>query len=148
MKASPAKGATPKQIWNLTFWDAQTRSAKNLSCSSERNKLGGTHFSRSESAGDSSSPLQTASKVLTLTVAPATSTLLITSTAFNQSTATVGTGAERCSQWQQWAALSLTVGRYPTQPVPDPPAPAQTDSKYMAFHEGRFLQVAVSEAPL
>jgi hypothetical protein len=85
---------------------------------------------------------------LTLIVAPATSTLSITSTAFNQSTATADRRAERCSQWQQRAALSLTVGRYPTRPVPDPPAPAQTDSKYMAFHEGRFLQVAVSEAPL
>jgi hypothetical protein len=31
--------------------------------------------------------------------------------------------------------------------VPDPSAPAQTDSKYIAFHEGGFLQVAVSEAP-
>ena len=37
---------------------------------------------------------------------------------------------------------------YPTQPVPDPSAPAQTHSKYIAFHEGGFLQVAVSEAPL
>ncbi len=36
---------------------------------------------------------------------------------------------------------------YPTPPVLDPPAPAQTDSKYIAFHEGGFLQVAVSEAP-
>jgi hypothetical protein len=36
---------------------------------------------------------------------------------------------------------------YPTRPVPDPPAPAQTDSKYIAFHDGGFLQVAVSEAP-
>jgi hypothetical protein len=37
---------------------------------------------------------------------------------------------------------------YPTPPVLDPHAPAQTDSKYIAFHEGGFLQVAVSEAPL
>jgi hypothetical protein len=37
---------------------------------------------------------------------------------------------------------------YPTPLVPDPSAPAQTDSKYIAFHEGGFLQVAVSEAPL
>ena len=37
---------------------------------------------------------------------------------------------------------------YPTPPLPDPPAPDQTDSKYIAFHEGGFLQVAVSEAPL
>jgi len=36
---------------------------------------------------------------------------------------------------------------YPTQPAHDPSAPAQTDSKYIAFHEGGFLQVAVSEAP-
>src|ERR1035437_1749435 len=35
----------------------------------------------------------------------------------------------------------------PTQPVPDPAAPAKTDSKRIAFHEGGFLQVAVSEAP-
>jgi hypothetical protein len=32
--------------------------------------------------------------------------------------------------------------------VPDPAARDQTDSKYIAFHEGGFLQVAVSEAPL
>jgi hypothetical protein len=37
---------------------------------------------------------------------------------------------------------------YSTRPVPDLPGPAQTDSKYIAFHEGGFLQVAVSEAPL
>src|SRR5664279_4455851 len=36
---------------------------------------------------------------------------------------------------------------YPTPLVPDPSAPDQTDSKYIAFHEGGFLQVAVSEAP-
>lgn len=36
---------------------------------------------------------------------------------------------------------------YPTRPVPDPSAPAQADSKYIAFHKGGFLQVAVSEAP-
>jgi hypothetical protein len=36
---------------------------------------------------------------------------------------------------------------YPTDLVPDSSAPAQTDSKYIAFHEGGFLQVAVSEAP-
>jgi P2-related tail formation protein len=41
---------------------------------------------------DSGSPQQTASKVLTLTVASAAATLSITSTAFNPSTATVGTG--------------------------------------------------------
>ncbi len=35
---------------------------------------------------------------------------------------------------------------YPTEPAPDPSAPAQTDTKYIAFHEGGFLQVAVSEA--
>ena len=39
------------------------------------------------------------------------------------------------------------IRSYPTQSVPDPSAPAQTDSKYIAFHEGGFLQVAVSEAP-
>jgi hypothetical protein len=39
------------------------------------------------------------------------------------------------------------IAPYPTQSVPDPSAPAQTDSKYIAFHEGGFLQVAVSEAP-
>jgi hypothetical protein len=38
-------------------------------------------------------------------------------------------------------------GSYPTQSLPDPPAPTQTDSKYIALHEGGFLQVAVSEAP-
>ena len=37
---------------------------------------------------------------------------------------------------------------YPTQTVPVPSAPPQTHSKYIAFHEGGFLQVAVSEAPL
>ena len=36
---------------------------------------------------------------------------------------------------------------YPTQSLPDPSAPAQPHSKYIAFHEGGFLQVAVSEAP-
>ncbi len=36
---------------------------------------------------------------------------------------------------------------HPTQSVPDPSAPVQTDSKYIGFHEGGFLQVAVSEAP-
>jgi hypothetical protein len=35
----------------------------------------------------------------------------------------------------------------PTHPVPDPSAPAQIDAKYIAIHEGGFLQVAVSEAP-
>jgi hypothetical protein len=32
--------------------------------------------------------------------------------------------------------------------VPDPSASIHTDSKYIGFHEGGFLQVAVSEAPL
>ena len=36
---------------------------------------------------------------------------------------------------------------YPTQCVPDPPAPPQAHSKYIGFHGGGFLQVAVSEAP-
>ena len=36
---------------------------------------------------------------------------------------------------------------YPTALVPDPSAPARTHSKYITFHEGGFLQVAVSEAP-
>jgi hypothetical protein len=36
---------------------------------------------------------------------------------------------------------------YPTALVPDPSAPAQTDSKYIPFHEGGLLQAAVSEAP-
>ena len=31
--------------------------------------------------------------------------------------------------------------------LPDPSASKQTHSKYIAFHEGGFLQVAVSEAP-
>ena len=39
------------------------------------------------------------------------------------------------------------IGRYPTRSVPDPSAPVQTDSKYIGFHRGGFLQVAVSEAP-
>lgn len=49
----------------------------------------------------------------------------------------------------QHAALSRlsVIGRCQTQPVPDSFAPAQTDAKYIAFHEGGFLQVAVSEAP-
>ena len=38
-------------------------------------------------------------------------------------------------------------GSYPTQSVPDPSAPVQTDSKYIGFRGGGFLQVAVSEAP-
>ncbi len=41
---------------------------------------------------DSSSPQKTASKVLSLSVQPATSALSITTTAFNPATATVGTG--------------------------------------------------------
>jgi hypothetical protein len=39
------------------------------------------------------------------------------------------------------------IGRCPTLFVPDPSAPDQTDSTYIGFHEGGFLQVAVSEAP-
>jgi len=39
------------------------------------------------------------------------------------------------------------IGPCPTQSLPDPSAPAQTDAKYIGFHEGGFLQVAVSEAP-
>jgi hypothetical protein len=39
------------------------------------------------------------------------------------------------------------IRRCPTQSVPDPSAPVQTDSKYIGFREGGFLQVAVSEAP-
>jgi hypothetical protein len=35
----------------------------------------------------------------------------------------------------------------PTLFVPDPSAPVQTHSKYIGFHVGGFLQVAVSEAP-
>src|ERR1017187_3554558 len=47
------------------------------------------------------------------------------------------------------AALSRLQadGSYPTQSVADHPPTAQTDSKYIAFHNGGFLQVAVSEAP-
>jgi hypothetical protein len=85
---------------------------------------------------------------LTLTVAPATSTLSITSTAFNQSTATAERRAERCSQWQQRAALSLTVGQYPTRPVPDPPAPALTDSKYIASMRAASSSRCIRSAPL
>lgn len=49
----------------------------------------------------------------------------------------------------QYAAPSgpSVSGTSPTQSVPDPSAPVQTDSKYIGFHEGGFLQVAVSEAP-
>ena len=36
----------------------------------------------------------------------------------------------------------------PNSACPDPSAPAQPHSKYIAFHVGGFLQVAVSEAPL
>ena len=39
------------------------------------------------------------------------------------------------------------IRRCPTLSVPDPSAPVQTDSKYIGFHVGGFLQVAVSEAP-
>ena len=39
------------------------------------------------------------------------------------------------------------VRRCPTHSVPDPSAPVQTDSKYIGFPVGGFLQVAVSEAP-
>jgi hypothetical protein len=39
------------------------------------------------------------------------------------------------------------IRRCPTQSVPDPSAPVQTDSKYIGFPVGGFLQVAVSEAP-
>ena len=39
------------------------------------------------------------------------------------------------------------IGSYPTQSPPDPSAPAQAHSKYIGFHVGGFLQVAVSEAP-
>ena len=40
-----------------------------------------------------------------------------------------------------------TIRSYPNLPVPHPAEPAQTDAKYIAFHEGGFLQVAISEAP-
>ena len=40
-----------------------------------------------------------------------------------------------------------TNGSHPTRPVPDPSAPAEAQSKYIGFHGGGFLQVAVSEAP-
>src|ERR1700732_3610921 len=39
------------------------------------------------------------------------------------------------------------TGPCPTRSVPHPSAPLQTDSKYIGFHVGGFLQVAVSEAP-
>src|SRR5664280_266719 len=39
------------------------------------------------------------------------------------------------------------IAHCPTRSVPDPSAPVQTHSKYIGFHEGGFLQVAVSEAP-
>ena len=39
------------------------------------------------------------------------------------------------------------IGCSPTRSVPDPSASVQTDSKYIGFHVGGFLQVAVSEAP-
>ena len=47
------------------------------------------------------------------------------------------------------AALSglQAIGPCPTQPIPDPSAPTQTDAKYIGFNVGGFLQVAVSEAP-
>ncbi len=49
----------------------------------------------------------------------------------------------------QYAAPSgpSVIRRCPTQSVPDPSAPVQTDSKYIGFPVGGFLQVAVSEAP-
>src|SRR5580658_4002751 len=40
-----------------------------------------------------------------------------------------------------------TIGLCPTQSVPDPSAPAQTDAKCIGFRGGGFLQVAVPEAP-
>jgi P2-related tail formation protein len=49
-------------------------------------------FSLTVTVRDSSSPQQTASKVLSLTVAAATPTLSITTTALNPATATVGVG--------------------------------------------------------
>ena len=39
------------------------------------------------------------------------------------------------------------IGCSPTLFVPDPSASVQIDSKYIGFHVGGFLQVAVSEAP-
>ena len=49
----------------------------------------------------------------------------------------------------QYAAPSgpSVIRRCPTQSVPDPSAPVQTDAKYIGFPVGGFLQVAVSEAP-
>ena len=49
----------------------------------------------------------------------------------------------------QHAAPSSTsvIGCSPTLFLPDPSASVQTDSKYIGFHVGGFLQVAVSEAP-
>jgi hypothetical protein len=49
----------------------------------------------------------------------------------------------------QYAAPSgpSVIRRCPTQSVHDPSAPVQTDSKYIGFPVGGFLQVAVSEAP-
>ena len=55
---------------------------------------------------------------------------------------------ENASASQHAAPSAPSVIRhYPTQSVPDLSAPVQTDSKYIGFPEGGFLQVAVSEAP-
>ena len=55
---------------------------------------------------------------------------------------------QKASASQPAAPSGPSVIRHcPTQPVPDPSAPVQTDSKYIGFPVGGFLQVAVSEAP-
>ena len=55
---------------------------------------------------------------------------------------------QKASASQPAAPSAPSVIRHcPTQPVPDPSAPVQTDSKYIGFPVGGFLQVAVSEAP-
>ena len=55
---------------------------------------------------------------------------------------TKGLGEPTCCSIRPFSHPTL-----PTQSVPDPAAPVQTDSKYIGFPEAGFLQVAVSEAP-
>jgi hypothetical protein len=90
-QAMAATGGTAPYSWSVSG------QPNGMSMNASTGALFGTPtvsgtFNITVTARDSGSPQQTASKVLTLTVAPATSTLSITSTAFNPSTATVGVG--------------------------------------------------------
>jgi P2-related tail formation protein/pimeloyl-ACP methyl ester carboxylesterase len=105
-QAVAATGGTTPYTWSVV------NQPNGMGINSSSGALFGTPtaagtFNLTVTVQDSSNPQQTASKVLSLTVAGATSTLSITTTALNPPTATVGTG------YGAFQAVAATGGTTP-----------------------------------